>query len=105
MKYYSEKLDKTFDTEKECLEAEENQELLKEQRKERANEIVEAIHDYETYVIESRKVAQEKSDKIAELKNKFIEDYGSFNMTYKTTVPMVRPPRSLFDILQGFFEF
>ena len=105
MKYYSEKLDKTFDTEKECLEAEENQELLKAQRKERADEIVEAIHDYENYVVESRNTAQEKSDRIAELKNKFIEDYGSFNMTYRTTMPVVKSPRSIFDILQGFFEF
>ena len=103
MKYYSEKLDRTFDTEKECIEAEENQELLKAQRKERANEIVESMHDYENYVIETRRIAQEKADHIAELKNKFIEDYGSFGITYKTRVPLIKAPRSIFFFF--FLEF
>ena len=105
MKYYSEILKKTFDTEEECVKAEENQELLKAQRKERADEIMDAIKDYDDYVAESNKIAREKADKIKELRNKFIEDYGSFNMTYKTTVPIERAPTSIFDIIQNMFSF
>ena len=105
MKYYSEKLDKTFDTEEECLKAEENQDLLKAQRKERADEIMQAIKDYDDYVAETSKVAREKANKITELKNKFIEDYGSFNMTYKTLVPVDRAPTSIFDLIQSILSF
>ena len=84
MKYYSEVLNKTFDSETECLEAEtkytekkakeeKQKELVNAKRKERAKE-VEAAYDA---VLEVQK-------KYAELRNKFIQDYGSWHMTIST---------------------
>ena len=84
MKYYSEVLNKVFDSKTECLEAEtkyteekkakeEKQKELANTRKERAKE-VEAAYDA---VLEAQK-------KYAELRNKFIQDYGSWHMTIST---------------------
>lgn len=81
MKYYSEVLKKTFDTEKDCLAAEKdyNEKLeaaekqkkeLAEKRKERAKEVEEAY-----------KEVQKAQKHYAELRTKFVKDYGSFHMT------------------------
>lgn len=81
MKYYSEKLRKTYDTEKACIEAEtayeekikkekEEQEKLASTRKERANEVEEAY-----------KAALDAQKKYTELRNKFVADYGTWHMT------------------------
>jgi hypothetical protein len=89
MKYYSEKLNKFFDNDEACLKAEEafdkkkadeelRQKKLKEERAARAKEVEEAY-----------KAIVDAKTKYAELKNKFIADYGSFHQTFnfKTDIP------------------
>lgn len=81
MKYYSETLRKAFDSEKECLEAEESfqkaqaaeqakKEALANTRKARAKEVEDAYKA----VLDAQKVYND-------LRIKFIQDYGSYHMT------------------------
>lgn len=83
MKFYSEKLNKLFDSEKECAEAEEAQvkaeaeaeakkKALSEKRAERAKEVKDA---YEA-TVEAWKVYEDKL-------RSFIDDYGSYHTTVK----------------------
>lgn len=83
MKFYSEVLDKLFDTAQEALKAEEihqkkvdeekaKKAKLDEERKTRAKEVEDAY-----------KAAVDAEKKYADLKQKFIKDYGAFHMTYR----------------------
>lgn len=87
MKFYSEKLDKLFNSQEECVQAEKEhdariaeeqakKEALTEQRAKRAKEVEElykaAIEAKQTY------------DKALQA---FLKDYGSFHATFKTTDP------------------
>ena len=85
MKYYSEELQKTFDTEEECVAAEKDylQKLedakqeklrLKEERTARAKEVQDAYTEW----IEAEK-------KYKTLRNDFIRDYGYFHATYSNS--------------------
>ena len=90
--YQSELLDKVFESEEECLEAEKEHEkklalekAKKEERKERAEEVDQAFKD-----------ANEAYEKAKELLNKFCEDYGVYHKSYtSSTVPTTK---SLFDL-------
>lgn len=104
MKYYSDVLNKVFETEKElrqaektfeekkqkeleaAKEAEAKQLKLKEERESRAKEIEEAI-----------KTRDEAQKKVNELTNAFIRDYGSWHYTLK---------KNFVDgVLEDFFKF
>ena len=84
MKYFSEKLNKVFDTAKECKEAEvafDKEEAEKVEKREaraaRAKEVEDAYKKYQ------------------ELLQKFIKDYGSFHMT-------INDGTSIFDLFDNF---
>lgn len=99
-KVYSDILKRPFDTVDELVEAEKKYhelELEKEakaqQKKHRAEEVEQALKDLEKAKIEAREILVEANKKSSEvikvaednyrqLKNKFIEDYGSFHMSY-----------------------
>ena len=82
MKYYSEALQKFYNTPEECEEAESKEQkakeeaekkakALKEQRKERAAEVEKALDELN------------KAEKhYRELLDKFLKDYGAFHYTY-----------------------
>lgn len=78
MLYYSEKLDKTFKTEEECLAAEKEvavaKEAQKEQEEARLKEIVEAHIEWE----EAAMAENEAWKKYLEVKDKFENDYNCF---------------------------
>ena len=87
MKFYSEKLDKLFDTQELCAEAEEahekalaeaeNKKLkLAEERATRAKE----VEDLYKTAIEAKKAYDEKL-------REFLKDYGSFHATFKNVDP------------------
>ena len=87
MKYFSEKLNKVFDTEKACVEAEmahdktvaEAEAKKKALADERANraKAVEELYD---------KAVKAKQEYDKALQG-FLKDYGSFHATFKTTDP------------------
>ena len=89
MKYYSEVLRKTYDSEDECIKAEKDyndkvaaekvkQEKLTTERKARAKEVEDAY----TAIVEAQKHYKE-------LRNAFIKDYGSWHMTFSTKDDLV----------------
>ena len=93
MKFYSEKLDKLFDTQELCAKAEEahekalaeaeNKKLkLAEERTNRAKE----VEDLYKAAVEAKKAYDEKL-------REFLKDYGSFHATFKNVDPFF----SLFD--------
>ena len=96
MKIFSEKTNKYYSTVDECVEAEKKydeevaakeakKKELSDARKNRAKEVEDAYKAR----LEADKVYQEKL-------NKFIEDYGSFHMTFDTEIDS---PFSFFDFL------
>ena len=95
MKYFSEVLNKTFDTEKECLKAEQEavaakkkieleEKAKKEARAARAAEVDQALKDART--------ADKKAD---ELLRAFVKDYGSYHTTLKDSDAYIP---SIFDL-------
>ena len=98
MKYFSEKTNKTYDTEEACLDAEKEfddvaarermkKEKLAEERKARASEVEGAYKA----VLEAQKIYREKL-------NAFVKDYGSFHMTLRTG------EGNPFDLFERFFD-
>ncbi len=98
MKYYSEVLKKTFDTEKECLKAEKEHEekvavqkaaaeSLAKERKARAKEVEDALLQ-----------VQEARENYVKVLKDFCKDYGAFH--YSWTNDKVKP--SLLDFLNWF---
>ena len=99
MKYVSEITGKTYDSEKDCLEAEKifkekekkkkaAEEKKAAERSERAKEVEKA---YEK-VVEANKAYRD-------VLNKFIKDYGSFHMTYSDTNNLID------DVFDSVFRF
>jgi flagellar hook-basal body complex protein FliE len=99
MKYYSEKLNKIFDSEDECQKQEkafldkqkaeeEKQVKLAETRKARAKEVEDAY-----------KKANEAYKEFLELKNKFIKDYRTIHMSFDELSDLVNDPFKFWFIL------
>lgn len=93
--WYSEELDKSFETEEACLEAEKEYEkkvalekAKKEERKERAEEVEKAFKD-----------ANDAYNNAKELLNKFCEDYGAWHHSIVGTKPATTTPSKIFDLL------
>lgn len=86
--FKSEITGKVYDSEKECLDAEKaHNELIvkeskaKEERKQEAEEIKKAYADYISLLDANKKAETESYNKYLELKNKFIDKYGSYHLT------------------------
>lgn len=89
MKYYSEKLKKLFDTEKDLKTAEKEQEELAlvqkkelDVKKELAKEVENAYMDYVKTVKDSNVLVANANKKYLQLRSDFIKKYGSYHMTY-----------------------
>ena len=111
MKYYSEITKKVYDTEEALVKAEETKKAelakvdeLAQKKKERANEVRDAYQK----VIEVRKKAQKEIEEIEKkyyaLRDKFVEDYGSWHMTY-TDKGDVYNDNFWYSIIKDFFSF
>ena len=90
--YYSRVLNKPFDTLDALKKAEEefkrqNDEKVKaqEEKKARAKEIEDAYLNYQKVKEEAYTQIAEAEKKWIELKDKFVEDYGGYHMTYSNT--------------------
>lgn len=89
MKYFSETLNKVFNSEAECLEAEEKhaQALAEAKAKKEAltNERAARAKKVEELYKTAAKAKREYEDAL----NAFVKDYGSFHATFKTTDPFM----------------
>ena len=83
MKYYSEVLKKTYDTEKECRAAEAKYEEEVAEKKRKEAELSNARKARAKEVEDAYKNVHEAQKKYNALLRKFIEDFGSFHMTFR----------------------
>ena len=104
MKYYSETLNKLYDTEQDLVKAEqkvkeeENKRLEKEKamkaaRATRAKEVEKALKD-----------ANDAQAKAIELLKNFTKDYGYFHMSYSPSEELEGNKINFFDLLNSFLQ-
>lgn len=84
MKFYSEKTNKYYDTEKECLSAEKDYEEKLAAEKAKKEELSNARKTRANEVEEAYKQAIDAQNKYRKLLSSFCKDYGNFHMTIKT---------------------
>lgn len=84
MKFYSEQLNKVFETEKECVAAEEKYaaELAAKQAKEK--QLADTRKQRAKAIEESYKKVVEARKEYKKLVDEFTQDYGSFHMSVKS---------------------
>ena len=85
MKYYSETLNKVFENEKDCLNAEKEYKAKVEEEEKRKKELADSRKVRAKEVEDAYKAIIDAQKHYNELKNKFVEDFGSFHMTFSTT--------------------
>ena len=99
MKYVSELTKKAYDSEKECLYAE--QEFKKKQEEKKAAQEKKSAEraTRAKEVEEAYKKAVEANKAYREVLNNFVKDYGSFHMTYSSTSDLIN------DVFDSVFKF
>lgn len=97
MKYYSEVTKKLYDTEPQLVAAEAN--VIKQQAEAEEKKKARAARAKE--VEDALKAVTEAQRHYTELKNKFIEDYGSFHVSLSEKTPVTKQGdiNSLIDLL------
>ena len=100
MKYYSEKINKYYDSEEECLSAEKDYEEKLAVEKAKKEELVATRKARATEIEEAYKAILAARKHYNELMDKFVKDYGSFHMTIRTGDDN---PFNLFDKYFKFF--
>lgn len=85
MKYYSETLNKVFENEKDCLDAEKEYKAKVEAEEKRKKELADSRKIRAKEVEDAYKAIIDAQKHYYNLKNKFVEDFGSFHMTFSTT--------------------
>lgn len=98
MKYFSEVLKKNFDTEKACLDAEAAYKEKLEAEERRKQELAETRKQRAKEVEDAYKGILEAKETYRKLRNKFIEDYGSYHATFRT-----KDDFSIDDLFKLFF--
>ena len=93
MKFYSEQLKKFFDSEKECVEAEEAHSKAIAEEEKRKAALVEERSNRAKEVEELYKAAVEAKQAYNDKLQEFLNDYGSFHATFRNVDPFF----SLFD--------
>ena len=84
MKFYSEKLDKLFDNEKELKEAEDALEVKKAAEEAHAKQLATTRKERAKAIEESYKKVVEARKEYKKLVDDFTRDYGSFHMSVKS---------------------
>lgn len=81
MKYYSEKLRQTYDTEKACIQAESEYEAKLKEEKAKQEQLTNTRKERAAEVEQAYKAALDAQKHYTELRNQFVEDYGTWHMT------------------------
>ena len=83
MRIFSEKTNKEYKTVEDCLKAEKEFDEALALEKAKKQKLAEDKKARAAEVEEAWKAVREANKKYVELKNKFINDYGAFHMTFK----------------------
>ena len=95
--YFSEKLNKHFDSEEECLKAEQAEEKKFELEKAKKEERAKAAKEVE----DAFKAVEDAKKKAYDLLEEFCKKYGPFHTSYSSED--INPFRSVFDIFDNFW--
>lgn len=87
MKYFSETLNKVFNSEKECVEAEEQHSKALAEAKAKSEALANERAARAKEVEEAYRAAIDAKRKYNEILDKFLKDYGSFHATFKNVDP------------------
>lgn len=87
MKFYSEQLNKLFDTAEELQAAEEKVNAAKKAEEERKANLKAQREERAKTVEEAFKVASEAQKQANKLLSEFIKDYGSYHTSVKEAIP------------------
>lgn len=104
MKYFSEKLNKVFESEQECVEAENKFELAKQEKEEKEKRLTQERKERAHEIEEQYKKIMDDRKEYRKLVDDFIRDYGSFHCTFKSNEP-VFSDMDLFDLLKYAFTW
>ena len=104
MKYFSEKLNKVFESEKECEEAENKFELAKQEKEEKEKRLTQERKERAHEIEEQYKKIMDDRKEYRRLVDDFIRDYGSFHCTFKSSEP-VFSDMDFFDLLKYAFTW
>ena len=85
MKYYSETLNKVFENEKDCLNAEKEYKAKVETEEKRKKELADSRKARAKEVEDAYKAVIDAQKHYNELLTNFCKKYGSFHMTFSTT--------------------
>lgn len=102
MKYLSEVTGKTYNSAEDCEIAEKEFLAEKEAAQKAAEEKANARKERAAEVNEAFKAAEEAKNRYIELRNKFVEDYGSYHFTYNTKEPIQSFSAILNDLFKMF---
>ena len=104
MKYFSEKLNKVFESEEECVEAENKFELAKQEKEEKEKRLTQERKERAHEIEEQYKKIMDDRKEYRKMVDDFIRDYGSFHCTFKNNEP-VFSDMDLFDLLKYAFTW
>lgn len=104
MKYFSEKLNKVFESEQECVEAENKFELAKQEKEEKEKQLTQERKERAHEIEEQYKKIMDDRKEYRRLVDDFIRDYGSFHCTFKSSEP-VFSDMDFFDLLKYAFTW
>ena len=86
MKFYSEELKKFFDTEEDCVDAEERAYIAKQEEEEKKTKLAEERKARADEIKAAYEAVQTATKEYNELVKKFINDFGSYHMTYTSSL-------------------
>ena len=104
MKYFSEKLNKVFESEQECVDAENKFELAKQEKEEKEKRLTQERKERAHEIEEQYKKIMDDRKEYRKLVDDFIRDYGSFHCTFKSNEP-VFSDMDFFDLMKYAFTW
>jgi len=104
MKYFSEKLNKVFESEEECVEAENKFELAKQEKEEKERQLAETRKERAHEIEDAWKKVVDDRKEYMKLVDNFVKDYGSFHYTFRSQEP-VFADMDFFDLLKYAFTW
>lgn len=104
MKYFSEKLNKVFESEQECVDAEQKFEIEEKEKVEKEKELANTRKERAHQIEESYKKIMDARKEYRKLLDDFVKDYGSFHCTFKSSEPLFSD-MDFFELLKYAFTW
>lgn len=104
MKYFSEKLNKVFESEQECVDAEQKFEIEEKEKAEKEKELAKTRKERAHEIEEQYKKIMDDRKEYQRMIDDFVRDYGGFHCTFKSNEPIFSD-MDFFDLLKYAFTW